>query len=452
MDPIIQACMIILMGIGIFTLYSLSLTLLENRTQFFYNEFISQLIFTLLGTVLFIIIFTIPAVYFRFKLVLAIMFISTFILLLYVLVFTPEIKGVKRWITLGGQMTLQPSEFAKVALIIITSAVLSIPTTISEQVRAKTNKIILFIYEQKNYIITFGLCSLILGLIVLQPSLSVATIIILILLAIVFANIKNKQLTFISILCFFTALIASLNILVNIPSLYKILLFGGVFALYGFSIYSGKLNDIIIFISIASGILIGAFILPLAWNHALHDFQRDRIEAFFDARKEQRNQQAEGFQQEQAKITVGAGQFYGHGFKQISDSRLKSLPESTTDFVFAIFSFKFGFLGSSIVIFLYLVMILRIFYLADKMNDRFSSLVLVGVGAMIFVQFFANVGMNLDLLPVGGTTLPFMSAGGSSLLSMMVAIAVVQNIIATNNLEKNNYRKEDKVLINGWNV
>lgn len=452
MDPIIQICMMILIGIGIFTLYSLTLTLIQNRTEFFRSEFVNQLIFVLIGSILFAVIFATPAVYFRFKVVVGAMFLVTSFLLVYVLLFAPEIKGVRRWITLGSSATIQPSEFAKIVTILITASLISLPNTLSEEAKAKMGRYKSFIISNKYNFTALGLCGILVGMIILQPSLSVAIVLMLIITAVFFANVKNKSLTFLSIIAFFLALLASQNLFFGLNIFIRIFLFAIAFALYAFAIFSKNLNELVIFCAAALGITIGAFLMPYIWNHTLHDFQRDRIIAFVNARDEKRNEQVEGFQQEQSKISIGAGQFFGHGFKQISDSRLLSLPEPTTDFIFAIFSFKFGFFGSIIVIFLYLLLIMRIFYLADKMNDRFSSLVLVGTGAMILIQFFSNLGMNLDILPVGGTTLPFMSAGGSSLLSMMAAIAIVQNIVATNNMEKNNYRKQDKVLINGWNA
>jgi rod shape determining protein RodA len=264
-----------------------------------------------------------------------------------------------------------------------------------------------------------------------------------------FAHAKDKLSIFLGIVCFLISLTLSQNIFFELSVLTKVLLFISTLVVYAIAVYADRLDDRVIFGTIAAGIITGSLILNFTWNNVLRDYQKARIEAYINP---QRDTQNEGFQQEQSKISIGAGQVFGQGFTQAGDSRILLLPEPTTDFIFAIYSFKFGFVGALVLVLIYLVLIARIFYLADHMNDRFSSLVLIGVGTMILVQFFSNVGMNLDILPVGGTTLPFISAGGSSLISMMIAIAFCQNIIATNKLDKNVYRNKDNVTIDGWNM
>jgi rod shape determining protein RodA len=346
-------------------------------------------------------------------------------------------------------LTIQASEFAKISIIIVTSALLSFSINRSDEAKSKLSRIKLFFTQNKFVLISIVLNLILIGAILAQKSLSVTTVTTFIIVTIMFANIKKKLLAFMCMTAFTLSLILSQNIFFDLSIFTRIVLFGIVVAIYIVGVYSEKLNDIAIFIAVAIGIVTGAVVLNFAWNNVIHDFQKQRIEAFLNPN---RSAKGEGFQQEQSKISVGAGQIFGQGFRQVSDARLLLLPEPTTDFIFAIFGFKFGFVGAIIVIGLYLTLISRLFYLSDQMTDTFSSLVLIGTASMILVQFFSNIGMNLDILPVGGTTLPFISAGGSSLLSMIIGVAICENIIASNNMDKNVHQRKDRIMINGWNM
>lgn len=457
-DWIILICCLSLLGIGLFTLYSLTDSSIHSRIDF-QQEFTSQLIFALIGVILSTVVFSISPIYFRFKILLAIIYIITLILLVYTAFYGLRINGARRWISIGSQVlengtivggvTIQASEFAKVAIIILTSALLSTVVSLSGEAKTQMHKLKRFLIENKYTFISIFLNLTILAAIIAQNSLSVAVIVMTIILTLIFANIRDKLSTFLFTLIFAVALYAGQDIFFSTSILIRGVILGSLFGLYVISIYSKKLNEKIVLVSIIAGLLFGAVGLNLAWNYVLKGYQRDRIEAKLNPK---RDSSKEGFQPEQAKISIGAGQIFGQGFRQISESRLLLLPEPTTDFIFAIFSYKFGFVGAFTLIMLYIALITRLFYLADHMNDRFGSLVLTGVATMILVQFFVNIGMNLDILPVGGTTLPFVSAGGSSLISMMLALALCQNVIATCRVEKNIHRRKDKVLIEGWNT
>lgn len=459
MDLIVLICTFLLLSIGLFTLYSLTNTGVSSRIEFLQKEFSNQLIYTIVGILISVVAFIVPPIYFRFKPFIALIYIFTLGLLLYTVFFGLNIRGVRRWITIGGRvlengtivggMTIQASEFAKITIIMLTSYLLSIPTLQNEDLRNKLSKIKRFIFNNKYIFISILLNLVILACIMAQMSLSVVTVTSFIIIAMMFANSRNKLLAIICTLCFALSVVFSQTIFFNLPLAARLAMFLIVLALYLLSVYWDSLNDFAVFIAIALGIISGAVLVNFAWDNLIHDFQKERIESFLNPNRDSND---EGYQQEQSKISIGAGQVLGQGFRQAGDGRLLALPESTTDFIFAIFSFKFGFIGAFIVIGLYTTLITRLFYLADKMNDSFSSLVLIGVASMILVQFFSNIGMNLDILPVGGTTLPLMSAGGSSLMSMMIGIGICQNVIASNKLDKNVHQRSDKILINGWNI
>jgi len=456
--PIIFICSILLLGIGLFTLFSLTTTQIETRTEYFQKEFYNQLIYAFIGIVLAIFVFVVPLYYFRLKWILAFIYILTVALLLYTAFFGLDIKGVKRWISIGGSVlddgtlvggvTIQGSEFAKLTVIIITSALLSIPSVIDKNKTLLISRIKEFFKHNRWFFLAIGVNLIIISIIILQKSLSVAGVVGIIALIVFFAGIENKLMAFFVTISLVVSIIISQNILFNLDIYTRLFLFLIPLGIYIFAVYSPKLNDLAIFLTIAVGILCGSVAVSFTWNNILKDYQRQRVETYLNV---DANKEAEGFQQEQSKISIGAGQVFGQGFRQISDSRLLLLPEPTTDFIFAIFSFKYGFIGAGLLILIFLILVSRLFYLADGMNDKFSSLILIGTGGMILIQMFINIGMNLAILPVGGTTLPFISAGGSSLISMLVAIGICENVIATNRMEKTIHQRKDKVLIEGWN-
>jgi rod shape determining protein RodA len=450
-DWIVMLCSILLIGMGLFTLYSLTLTNLEGRQAFFQKEFISQLIFTLTGVIISIIIFNIPAAYFRFKIVLGFIFVFTSSLLIATLLFGINVNGAKRWIAIGGSdgITIQASEFTKITVIVITSALLSYASKESLTSKSFVSKIKELLFNKKYLFIALLLNFILISLIYAQSSLSVITIIVTVIASILFANSQNKTQSILIVVSFIITFLMSQNILFKFSGLTKSVFFVTSLCIYTFSVYSKSINYRFIFTSIALGIISGAFILNFAWNHLISDYQKARVEA---ALSQNRDAQKEGFQQEQSKQSTGGGKVFGHGFRQISDSRLLNQPEPTTDFIFSIFAFKFGFIGSFIMIAVYLGLILRLFYLADEMNDRFSSLILIGTATMILAQFFSSIGINLDILPVGGTTLPLISAGGSSLLTIMISLAICQNVISSSKTDRNIHHRRDRVVINGWNA
>ena len=130
-----------------------------------------------------------------------------------------------------------------------------------------------------------------------------------------------------------------------------------------------------------------------------------------------------------AKMAVGSGQLLGKGlFKSGSMSQLGYIPDDHTDFLYAITCETFGFVGGITVIVLYFIMLMRMLSLSRKIEDKFASMVIVGVMAMLLFHVFENVGMVVGLMPVTGIPLPFMSYGGSNLLTNMTSVAIVLNV------------------------
>ncbi|KAB0664812.1 rod shape-determining protein RodA [Oryzomonas japonica] len=161
------------------------------------------------------------------------------------------------------------------------------------------------------------------------------------------------------------------------------------------------------------------------WAKLLRPYQKDRILDFLNP---ERSRLGSGYHIIQSKIAVGSGGVFGKGFVKGTQSQLRFLPEQHTDFAFSVFAEEWGFIGCLVLIVLYLVLVLWGLNIARRCNDRFGSLLAVGVTAMLFWHIVINMGMVIGLFPVVGVPLPFFSYGGTSMITSMVGIGILQNI------------------------
>jgi rod shape determining protein RodA len=169
-----------------------------------------------------------------------------------------------------------------------------------------------------------------------------------------------------------------------------------------------------------------AFVLvaaPAAGVHVLKPYQVARLTAFLHPSS---NPQKEGYQQQESKIAIGAGQKTGRA--QPSQVPNGFVPESHTDFIFAALGEKYGFVGAGLVLLLYGVLISRALRALVMSKDLFGSLIAAGVAAMLMFQVFVNVGMTIGIMPITGVTLPLMSYGGSSVITTLLAVGLLQSI------------------------
>ncbi len=172
-------------------------------------------------------------------------------------------------------------------------------------------------------------------------------------------------------------------------------------------------------------LVIGICAAPLMWSFGLRDYQRDRILTLIDGRADRLGS---GWHAQQSRVAVGSGQLFGKGHSEGTQVAGGFLPESHTDFAFANLAEEHGFVGGVIVLGLYLALILNALRSAALARDRFAGHVAVGVAALIFWQVIMNMGMVLNLLPVTGVTLPLLSYGGTSVLTILAAMGLVVNI------------------------
>tara|TARA_Y100000590_G_scaffold431854_1_gene547062 strand:- start:458 stop:1393 length:936 start_codon:yes stop_codon:yes gene_type:complete len=156
----------------------------------------------------------------------------------------------------------------------------------------------------------------------------------------------------------------------------------------------------------------------------LKPYQKLRILTFFDP---ERDPLGAGYQIIQSKIAIGSGGFSGKGFLKGTQSYLEFLPEKHTDFIFTLFSEEFGFLGSILLLLLYILIIYRIIRIGFLSRSFFAKLYCFGFAAAIFTYMFVNMSMVLGLLPIVGSPLPIMSYGGSSMMSIMLGFGIVMS-------------------------
>lgn len=295
--------------------------------------------------------------------------ISVFALLLVQITGTAYGRNSIRWIRIPFvNMEIQPSEFAKLFLILFSAKYME---KLDIQINQFGNLFKLFIF----YFIPFLL-------IFIQPNLSSSLIFTAIFVAMLFAS-KLKFRWF--------------------------LIFGGIFAL--------------IFILVYSSVRFG-FIDNIPF---LRDYQKNRIESFFIPTEKNEAQ----YQQENSVIAIGSGKVTGKGINNDSPNSVKNgnwLAEAQNDFIFAVVGEEVGFVGSVIIILLYVFLIISCIVIASKQREYYKNLICIGVAAWLAIQTFINIGVATSLIPNTGVPLPFFSQGGSSLLSIYMGIGFVLNI------------------------
>ncbi len=272
--------------------------------------------------------------------------------LVFVLIFGDQSHGARRWFSFG-RFSFQPSEFAKIAAVIVLAKYLS----------AKERR-----FEQfSSLLVPLAVMAIPAVLIAREPDLGSA---------IVFVP------------PFFTMLY-----LARARPRHLLFLFLG-----------------------------GAGISPLFWYY-LKDYQRMRLLSFINP---QQDPWGAGYSIIQSKIAIGAGGLLGND--AVSQSPLGFLPASATDFAFAVWSERWGFLGALLVLALYLVILWRALRIVRDSEDMFGSLLALGLATVLFSQIFINVGMTLGVMPVTGLPLPLLSYGGSSLIATLLSVGILLNI------------------------
>lgn len=180
-------------------------------------------------------------------------------------------------------------------------------------------------------------------------------------------------------------------------------------------------------ILITSALMVAAIVLTLYYSpvQILKPHQRARIESYLNPSADPLEKD---YQQDQSKIAIGSGELLGMGFENGLQNKGNYVPYSYTDFIFSVIGEEFGFAGSAVLILLYTSMTFRCLNVMRVAKDKFGVIVVVGVVCMLVFQMFQNIGMTIGLMPITGITLPFVSYGGSSMITSMIGIGLILNI------------------------
>jgi len=294
--------------------------------------------------------------------------------------------GAARWISLGG-FNIQPSEFAKIGTVFPLARYLAY---------SKRS-----VYSLRWLASVVGLTLLPALLILKQPDLGTSLVFFAILISMLFWSGVPLLYLFlivsplVSLVCAFHWISWALFFLLLIFLLYRLRL------TFVFSVG-------FLLVNLAFGM-----VTPLVWNK-LHDYQKQRIIVFLDPG---RDPQGAGYQIIQSKVAIGSGGIVGKGYLQGSQTKLAFLPHQHTDFVFSVLGEEFGMLGGLVLLGLFAFLLVKGILIAQKTRNTFAGNVAIGLVAILGFQMLVNVGMTLGVMPVTGLPLPFVSYGGSSMLS-----------------------------------
>jgi rod shape determining protein RodA len=430
----------------------------KQPSQLFFN----QIIFYIVGFGIFLVLSALDIKSIQKNLPQLLIYLSTLILLITVIVAGEEIYGAKRWIRVGT-FTLQPSEFSKIAITVLSAFFLNKyresqrarqPQPIADQPQAGESQRIRNVEylkslrvdfaEIKNYIFNFKkvriknkfnillpfptlfsaqilLAITLIGLIFLQNSLGNTVLNLLIL---VFVNLFFFDFTKELLLYF---LLVPIGIMGSI--FFQIQIWIGLVIVLLLSLLILKLYfkfNILIALTI---ILSSSLLIPTAqyiYNNVLKDYQRERIDTYLNPNEY--DYTGARWNVEQSKNAIASAGFTGKGFLKGTQSNYQILPFSFTDFAYASFTEQFGTIGDAVLILLYAILILQILSTADVTKNTFKQLIAYGVAIMLFLNIMQHVAMNLGFVPVTGVPLPLISYGGSSVLVTFIGLGLVSAV------------------------
>lgn len=306
--------------------------------------------------------------------------------------------GAGRWISLAG-VKIQPSEFAKIAYLLVMSRFLSTRKLSLLNLKGLVMPGILFIVP--------------FVLILKQPDLSTA----LVFVAMTLTSFYWSGMSFAEIFLLVSPGI-SVIATVNQP-VWSILIILTLLVSIKAKI-GAKLTVFFSFVNLSMG-----FASLMIWNSILKEHQRSRIMTFLDPLSDPRGA---GYQVIQSKVAIGSGGLVGKGFGDGSQTNLSFLPEEHTDFIFSVLGEQFGFIGCAVVLGLYFIFITRTISICTIHADKFVNLVLVNACTIFLFHIFVNIAMTSGMMPVTGLPLPFLSYGGSFVLTCMILVGLIVNM------------------------
>ncbi|MDO9578900.1 MAG: rod shape-determining protein RodA [Candidatus Cloacimonadales bacterium] len=386
---ILLLCLILF---GVIAIYSASANKIGDDLEV-ENYYIKQIFWVFISLILLYLIFKTP--YNLIEILVVPAYFLTIILLVLVL-FLPEIKGAHRWIPLG-LMNFQPSELAKLIVILMISKVISGQHLSGTQILTRSILVVI----------------LPVILILLEPDLGTALTLVLSLFAIlVVSDLPSLY------------LIIMLGLLFSIVTSFSIIAFLIFILIFIYLLFRINLSKIVI----AFAVTVNTFffiITPIIWN-SLKDYQQNRILSFLNP---MRDPFGVGYQIIQSKIAIGSGGLLGKGFLSGTQKNMNFLPEHHTDFIFSVIGEEFGFFGCTILLLFYFLFLYRIARKISSLKRKEFRYASVGILAYLSFQIFVNIGMTIGIVPTTGIPLPFASYGGSNLLINVLAVGLILKFI-----------------------
>ncbi|MBQ0039807.1 MAG: rod shape-determining protein RodA [Treponema sp.] len=419
-DYLLLLCAVFLTCIGIAFIYSSGFNSDGINVS---NEYIKQIIWLGVGL---IVMIAFSAFDYRYLKKYSMHFYFGMIaVLIYTRFFGRLVNGARSWIGIGD-FGIQPSELTKIAFILFLAKYLE-----NSQKEDPLHR----------FIKSLLILGLPMGVILLQPDLGTASVFLPVFLFMCFmANVPVRYLMIVFLTGMFTITLTVLPVWESeilhksVPVIHiltkmklRILVFC---AMVGITAI-GAMGNILFkkkyyyWITYFSGILSTALLGSVAAGKVLKPYQIARLIVFIDPYSDPKGT---GWNIIQSKTAIGAGSLLGRGFLQGSQSHLRFLPQQSTDFIFSIFSEEMGFVGGIIMFAAFLCILLRILYIIKQTTNNYSCYIASGVLGMFFYHFIVNVGMVMGIMPITGIPLPFMSYGGSALLTNMLAIGMVMSI------------------------
>ncbi len=346
----ILICSIILLAIGLVALFSAT-----QETG--YSEFRKQIIWFIISIPVIIIVMLVD---YNAIVKLSPFFYGIFVALLIAVLFTEPINGARSWFEITETLSFQPSELAKIFVIMFLASII---VKIQSKNKNNINKI-------SRLLLILIIVGIPLGLIIMQPDYGTAMVFIVSTILMLFvAGLDKKYI-----------IVATLIILVSVPLVYM-------------------------------------YVLP--------DHAKTRIEVFLNPNIDPRGA---GYNIIQSKLAIGAGKLLGMGVLRGNQTQLGYLYPKTTDFIFSVIGEELGFIFSAMVVILYVVMITKAIKVAKTAKNDLGSYIAIGIAGIFLFHMLENIGMTMGLLPITGVPLPFVSYGGSSLITNFMCIAMLLNI------------------------
>jgi|WetSurSiteA1Bulk_404760.scaffolds.fasta_scaffold00160_12 rod shape determining protein RodA len=417
-----------------------------------HQNYSDQLLWILVSFVMIILLFAIDYRFYHFFT--WVFYGISIILLLAVLAFGVEVNNSKSWIRILG-FNFQPSEFVKITTALAVARYLS-----GYNIR---------LWSWKSVIVMAVLIGLPVGLISLQPDWGTALVFCCFILLMYREGMPGWILAislFITILFLMTLLLASISVLIFLIALAIIIFaiinrkpihgfYAGIilaafyfgfrysFPLLGISLstyylllialtassvvylilaFTKKIRSIALVLIFLFGFIGFTYSVNYVFHNVLKPHQQTRVNILLGKETDVRNV---GYNLNQSKIAIGSGGFFGKGYLKGTQTKLDFVPEQSTDFIFCTVGEEWGFLGTTIAILLYIGLLIRIVYVAERQRSQYARIYGYGVASILFFHFAINIGMTIGLFPVIGIPLPFFSYGGSSMLAFTLLLFIL---------------------------